>query len=133
MWKSTLIHGKVQEVKDYLSALPTQNRASDPTKMDALDSSIPLIAHYWTGNRKDVWDLSLIAVHPNFEGKGIGKQLVMWGLNEAKKKGIGASVTAAEGKDTWYERFGYKKVGMANVGALAENGMRGGAIMFIDP
>ncbi|KAE9375094.1 putative GNAT family acetyltransferase [Stipitochalara longipes BDJ] len=106
------------------------NHAADPSKANVLDESKPLIEHHWSGAREQNWYLDLLAVHPEYQGKMYGRELVQWGIEEAKREGICASVIAAEGKDRFYGRFGFVEVGRANVGPLA--GIEGGAIMFND-
>jgi predicted N-acetyltransferase YhbS len=69
-------------------------------------------------------------VHPDYQGKGHGQALVKWGVDESAREGVCACVIAADGKDGFYGKFGFVKVGMANVGPLAENGIKGGTIMF---
>ena len=108
------------------------NRAADPTKATVLEDSAPLFHHYWSGDRRENWYLDMLAVHPSHQGKGHGRALVQWGLDEAVKEGVCASVIAAHGRDRFYGRCGYVEVGRANVGPLAENGIKGGAIMFTD-
>ncbi|OAQ80712.1 GNAT family acetyltransferase [Purpureocillium lilacinum] len=106
------------------------NRAADPTKTHILDETFPLIAHYWCGHRSQNWCLQLLAVHPDFQGHGLGAELVQWGVDAADEESICASVVSAEEKEGFYNRFGFAEVGKANVGSLKDNGINGGAIMF---
>jgi predicted N-acetyltransferase YhbS len=106
------------------------NRAGDPSTANVLHDSFPLIAHYWEGARKENWYLDLLAVHPGSQGNMYGRELVQWGIDEAGKEGVPASVISAYGKERFYGRFGYVEVGRANVGPLAV--IEGGAIMFND-
>lgn len=106
------------------------NRAADPAKANVLQEEWPLICHHWEGERKENWYLDLLAVHPASQGKMYGRELVQWGIDEAGKEGVPASLISAKGKERFYGRFGYVEVGRANVGPLA--GIEGGAIMFND-
>jgi predicted N-acetyltransferase YhbS len=74
--------------------------------------------------------LDKLATHPNFQGQGIGKELVKWGLEEADKEKVCASVISSDGKEGFYGKLGFIEVGRANVGLLKENGIKGGAVMF---
>lgn len=104
------------------------NRAADPSKANVLEESKPLTEHYWSGSREQNWYLDILAVHPESQGKMYGRELVQWGVDEAKKEGVCASLISARGKERFYGRFGFVEVGSANVGPLA--GIEGGAIMF---
>jgi GNAT superfamily N-acetyltransferase len=106
------------------------NRAADPSKENVLEESKPLIEHHWSGSREESWYLDLLAVHPRHQGKMYGRELVQWGVDEAKRDGICASLISAIGKERFYGRFGFVEVGRANVGPLAC--IEGGAIMFND-
>jgi GNAT superfamily N-acetyltransferase len=106
------------------------NRAADPTKATILQDSWPLISHYWEGSRKEGWYLDLCAVHPEFQGKGCGRELVEWGVDAAAREGVVASVISAAGKERFYGRFGFVEVGRSNVGTMSV--LEGGAIMFND-
>ncbi len=91
---------------------------------------MPLFAYHWDGPRKENWYLDLIAVHPDYQGYKYGRTLVEWGLELAAQDQVCASLIAADGKDGFYRKMGFAEVGRANVGPLAEPGIRGGAIMF---
>jgi predicted N-acetyltransferase YhbS len=74
--------------------------------------------------------LDFLCTHPEYEGKGHGSSLVTWGVEQAEKEGICASVIAAWKREQFYMKFGFREVGRANVGPLA--GVKGGAVMFRD-
>lgn len=74
----------------------------------------------------------MLATHPDFQGQGIGKELVKWGIDEADKENVCASVISSDGNEGFYGKSGFIEVGRANVGPLKENGIKGGAIMFRD-
>ena len=89
------------------------NRAADLSKSTVLEDSFGYISHFWSGPREENWALDFLAVHPEFEGKGHGTSLTQWGIEEAKKEMIATSVVSAYQKDSFYERLGFVKVGMA--------------------
>jgi len=90
-----------------------QNRAADSTKLNILEDCFPLIAHFWEGDRAENWSLDLLAVHPEYAGKGHARPLVQFGIDEARKEGIATSVSSAYGVEPFYERLGFKIVGRA--------------------
>ena len=94
------------------------NRAADPTKATVLEDTFPLIAHHWSGSRSESWYLNLLAVHPDYQRKGAGRELVQWGLDEALKENICSSVISAFGKEPFYGKFGFVEIGRANIGPL---------------
>lgn len=83
------------------------NRACDPAKEDVLQRADVFIEQAWTGPRSESWYLDFLAVHPNYQGKGIGRKLVLWGLERAEQEGICASVISAWGKDAFYQKCGF--------------------------
>ena len=67
---------------------------------------------------KDCSYICDIAVHPSYQGLGIGKEIVsrLVELSKGHKKII---LYAAPGKETFYRRFGFKR--MATAMAIFEN------------
>ncbi|KAG0648571.1 hypothetical protein D0Z07_5144 [Hyphodiscus hymeniophilus] len=108
------------------------NRAADPTKANILAESFPLFSDLWSGSREQNWYLDMLATHPDFQGQGLGNELVKWGLEEARKENVCASVISALGKEGFYGKFGFVERGRSNVGPLKEHGIQGGAVMFRD-
>jgi GNAT superfamily N-acetyltransferase len=83
------------------------DRAADPFRLTILARAAPYSKHHWTGSRAEVWYLNIIGVSPDFEGQGIGRELVAWGFEKAKQDGVGTSCISAEGKDGFYEKCGF--------------------------
>jgi GNAT superfamily N-acetyltransferase len=83
------------------------DRAADPERAKILDRAAPYSKHLWTGSRAEVWYLNVLGVDPAFEGKGIGRELVAWGFEQAKKDGVGTSCIAAQGRDRFYQACGF--------------------------
>lgn len=108
------------------------NRAADPEKVNILEETFPSFAHHWNESRQQNWFLDLLATHPDYQGQGVGRELVMWGVNMAKEENVCASVVSALGKEVFYGRSGFVEVGRANIGPLAACGIKGGAIMFCE-
>lgn len=106
------------------------NRAADSTKLRILEETFPLFSHHWSGSREQRWYLDMLGTHPEYQGQGIGRELVQWGVDQATKENVCASLIAALDKDRFYGKFGFVEVGRANVGLLEENGIKGGTIMI---
>lgn len=83
------------------------NRACDPENEDIIERAYPFFDDIWTGNRAESWYLEALAVHPNWQGRGVGRNLVLWGLHQAEHEGICASVVSAKGKDEFYRKCGF--------------------------
>lgn len=90
-----------------LHAIIWPNRAADPDKIDILERAHPFYEHMWSGDREESWYLHILGVHPEYQGHGVGRKLVQWGLDRAQSEGVCASVMAAKGKDGFYQKCGY--------------------------
>ncbi|KAI7197263.1 hypothetical protein KC343_g2896 [Hortaea werneckii] len=110
------------------------NRAADPAKLDVLQRVGPFVDHKWSGKRAETWYLGLLAIHPDYQGHGIGKRLVAWGFDRAKADAVCVSVISALGKDGFYRGCGFDvDVGYATEGeGNPLSGVPGGLIMFRD-
>ena len=84
--------------------------------------------HLWTGNRAESWYLDFLCTDPKYERKGHGKGLVNWGVEQAEKEGVCASLIATWERDGFYAKLGFEEVGRANIGPISE--VRGGTVMF---
>jgi len=84
------------------------NRAADPTRTSFLDTAVAKSEKYWTGHRTECWDLHVCGVHPDYQGKGVGKLLATWGVREAQKEGddVVASVLCGEKNRGFYAKAG---------------------------
>ncbi|KAI1191935.1 hypothetical protein F5B17DRAFT_380169 [Nemania serpens] len=56
---------------------------------------------------RGVYVLELLAVHPDFQGRGAGTKLVTWGIQEANKSGIKAIVEGTPAGRGVYEKCGF--------------------------
>jgi GNAT superfamily N-acetyltransferase len=121
---------------NYLESFVYPNRAAEPANLNILADTEKYIKHHWSGTRAEGWYLDLIGVDPTAGGKRYGRQLVGWGLEQARKDGVGASLVAAEGKEKFYRACGFDvTAGMCGDEGGEENLIRkvgGGAIMFWD-
>lgn len=71
-------------------------------------------------------------MHPDHQGYGFGRELVEWGINEANREGVCASVMSSDGKEAFYLKCGFEEiVGNATAGeGNPLSGINGGAILF---
>lgn len=78
----------------------------------------------YEGDRAECWSLSWLGVHPDYQGKGFSRELVRWGLDQAKAENVWAAVIAAKGKDPFYKNCGFEFVlgsgGMGKGNPLAD-------------
>jgi Acetyltransferase (GNAT) domain len=101
----------------------------------------PFIAHHFSEPpyRRNHWSLCTLGVKPQYQYRGIGRELVAWGLGRARAEELPATVIGAKGKDVFYRRCGFDLlVGWATEGVDAKGnrnplglrGIGGGCIMF---
>lgn len=106
-------------------------------------------------HRRDHWSLEILAVHPDHQGKGHGRELVQDGLLAAASPsdgspegvpsdcsvGLPVSVVAAEGKEGFYLKCGFgelvgwlskavDRTGHGRVNPLKANGIDGCAVLW---
>jgi GNAT superfamily N-acetyltransferase len=75
---------------------------------------------YWTGEHAECWDLYVCGVHPEFQGKGVGRMLVNWGTDLADREGTSASVLCGEKNRGFYGKSGLvDDLSMGQGGGLA--------------
>jgi GNAT superfamily N-acetyltransferase len=118
----------------------TENRAIDPGKATILADAYPYFKHHWDPitnglPRSQNWYLRVCAVHKGYSGRGIGRELVQWGLERAREENVHASVTSSFENEKFYLRCGYDEiVGNCSEGEdnpLARAGVKGGDILFM--
>ncbi|KAI0126748.1 acyl-CoA N-acyltransferase [Xylariales sp. AK1849] len=113
------------------------NKACNPEYEDILERAQPYSKTLWSGDREESWYLDWLAVRPDFQRMGIGRKLVQWGLDQAAKDEICASVISALGKDGFYQDCGFDELkGSASMGVgnpLAAADVPGGNIWWRMP
>lgn len=72
-----------------------------------IEQSYQYLDNIWTGARAESWYLDALGVHPDYQGRGVGRELVRWGLERAEKDGVCASVISAKGEDEFYRKAGF--------------------------
>ena len=123
-------------LRNRIELLIHPNRAADPSLPDIYSTIKPLLAISRSGSRSTGWYLNCLAVDPVYEKQGHGRVLVAWGIDQATKDKIAASVTSGEGRDNFYRRCGFDiEVGRVTDGEgnPLKNKTDGGASLFRDP
>ena len=55
-------------------------------------------------------DLSVLVVHPDHQGKGVGRHLMSWGMQEATRLGIPSFLESSVSGRPLYQKSGYKEI-----------------------
>ena len=77
------------------------------------------------------WYLPVLAVLPEFQGRGAGRMLVQWALEKARVQGLPCALTSSVAGERLYERAGFRIVGWLKARLVRD--MKGGAVMMWDP
>jgi GNAT superfamily N-acetyltransferase len=64
------------------------------------------------GKCDEMWYLLALAVHPDFQRKGVGGELLQWGLKQAQDRGEKVYLEATEAGFGLYSKKGFDIVGM---------------------
>jgi GNAT superfamily N-acetyltransferase len=83
-----------------------------------------------TPRRQDSWYLSILAVHPVYQGQRLGRALLQEGLDQVDKSKSASYLVGLQSVEAFYPKFGFKEVLRANVGELKD--WDGGSVMFRD-
>lgn len=60
--------------------------------------------------RFDGIDCHTVAVHPDYQGKGVGKKLVQWGVDVSEELGVPIYLESTREGVPLYERMGFQKL-----------------------
>ncbi|KAI1131277.1 acyl-CoA N-acyltransferase [Nemania abortiva] len=100
------------------SQLPVRSRTFGPgtnaEACEALFGGLHRLCAKHFGAIKHV-HLSLLHVHPDHQRKGAGRMMVMWGVEEAKKLGLPASLCASEEGHSLYLSCGFRDIDVQTI------------------
>ena len=105
---------------------------------------VPFIIQFMSAPHRALhWSLEILAVHPNHQGKGYGRELVQHGLEgfvrEDPAGELPACVVAADGKEEFYRKAGFPELvgwlskardGEGRENPMSKNGVGGGAVLW---
>ena len=58
------------------------------------------------------WRLKYATVCPHFQGKGLGRKLVQWGIDHSEEEGCVATLEASKVGRPLYDKLGFVEIGM---------------------
>ncbi|EMC96734.1 hypothetical protein BAUCODRAFT_487916 [Baudoinia panamericana UAMH 10762] len=135
---TTAAYTRATDYYNYVESFLWPNRAIEPSSEKQINQLHAIADGQHTGSRADVWHLDLLAVDPACGGKGYGRDLVAWGFTQAKKDGVGCSVIAGPGRNTFYRNCGFEhEVDYVDGGCMPSSSAAGrisdgGTLMFWD-
>ncbi|KAH8725677.1 acyl-CoA N-acyltransferase [Phaeosphaeriaceae sp. PMI808] len=123
---------------EFIPLASTHNRAIEPSRETCLADSYPYFEHFWQGTtngvpRAENWYLNICAVHPSYQKRGIGQDLVKWGIDRAREEKVHASVLASDKSGRLYLNCGFDEI-VGNCTHGEGNpiaGVPGGDILFM--
>ncbi len=84
----------------------------------ALDERLEVVT------RVDCWHVHDLAIHPRFQGQGVGGELAAVAMSLAQENSLdSATLVAVRGAETFWRRVGFRQVEVLESGAL--NALRG--------
>lgn len=92
--------------------------------------------HLWSGRRGTGWYLNFLGVDPAYQRQGYGRLMATWGVEQAKRENITASVISGTDRDRFYRRCGFEVMGghvSDGEGNPLKGKTEGGSILFYDP
>lgn len=123
---------------------PTPEDPTPLTYWNMMANCGPFIKDFYSAphRQKNFWSLETLAVHPDYQGQGYGRELVEKGLELVKADPSGelpANVVAADGKEAFYQKCGFQELvgficeavdGEGRDNPLRSNGVGGGAVLW---
>ncbi|TDZ17562.1 hypothetical protein Cob_v009474 [Colletotrichum orbiculare MAFF 240422] len=76
------------------------------------------------------WNVVVLGVHPDWQGRGVGKKLMQWGLDRSDEDKVPIILIATTAGEGLYKRLGFGISNWATTESLAWS--KGGAVMIRD-
>ncbi|KAF2013613.1 acyl-CoA N-acyltransferase [Aaosphaeria arxii CBS 175.79] len=123
----------VKPAVEYCQSIQTAmcpNRAAnpDPILHNPFPHALPFFKHHWAGPRENSIYLDLLGIDPAYQGRGLGKQLVQWGIEKAKEEGVCASVVSSKAGYGLYQKMGFND----EAGFCQEGGDKGNPLIALE-
>ncbi|KAI9755470.1 MAG: hypothetical protein M4579_004261 [Chaenotheca gracillima] len=87
------------------------DKSQDLAAVRELDKSFPNIMK----GTNEHWDLAVLGVAPAFQRRGVGAQLVSWGLEVAEREGVPVALAASPIGQRLYRKMGFREFGTMNI------------------
>lgn len=97
---------KLLALEDRYLALVCPDRSVDPHRLEQYAASITDCFPF--SDFPDMWFLATLAVDPQFQRRGIGQQLVQWGLQQAARDNVPVGLEASVQGTALYEKLGFQ-------------------------
>ncbi|KAI9763371.1 MAG: hypothetical protein M1840_000563 [Geoglossum simile] len=107
-------------LQNLLSAYP--RRDAPPARLDACNSTLAAMTQYFDENMPSRFNLELICTHRKYRRRGAGLMIVCWGLTEAARDRVPASVAASPLGEKLYLKCGFEVYGSWVVRAEEDDG-----------
>jgi GNAT superfamily N-acetyltransferase len=115
-----------------MSSIPSASgtdRSADLQAIAAFEADWEDATHHFSGPRGECWLIDLFCDDLDFQGKGFGQALLTEAIGLGRRESP-TGLISTEVREYFYLKFGFEKVGKANVGAMSQ--VRGGSIMFYE-
>ncbi|KAF2835684.1 acyl-CoA N-acyltransferase [Patellaria atrata CBS 101060] len=77
--------------------------------------------------------LSILAIPPRYQGKGVGTALLQWGFDEATGLGLPVSLISSKAGRGFYPKFGFKKFAVVSLDGDKEYGINSAVFLWEPP
>ncbi len=99
-------------IGDFVEAMATTTAAEDMAAYVAFDNEVLVGAIFFSRlsfeQELNAFILSPVAVHSAYQGKGIGQQLIRFGLDQMKQRGVILALTY--GDPNYYSKVGFQPI-----------------------
>ena len=109
------------------------NRAADPQSLAIFEKNWNDIEYHFSGARGQAWVVERLCVHPDVQRSGgFGSDLILNAIELGKQEEppVPVAVISSDVADRFYERYGFREVGRADVGAMSV--VKGGSLKFYE-
>jgi GNAT superfamily N-acetyltransferase len=123
---------QLHATRHYVESMIWPCKSADHDAIAAFEQNHEHTEHYFTGDHAECWMIELLCIHPDAQKKGYGFDLVRTAIELCKEENpaVPLCVIASDVGDAFYEKYGFREVGRANVGAL--EGVKGGSLKFYE-